>query len=102
MTTKLYGFLYKKLRDDLRDSSMFLDYSYCAKEEGEEELAKYFGTLAAERLNKSFKETHAMFENCAQKEEDLTKETVSVCLWEQIHEEMIEEYEHLLKRLAKL
>lgn len=102
MTTKLYGFLYKKLRDDLRDSSMFLDYSYCAKEEGEEELAKYFGTLAAERLNKSFKETHAMFENYAQKEEDLTKETVSVCLWEQIHEEMIEEYEHLLKRLAKL
>lgn len=102
MTTKLYGFLYKKLKDDLRDSDMLLDWAYCAKEDGEAELSKYFGTLAAERLNKSFKETHAMFENYAQKEEDLTRETVSVCLWDQIHEDMIEEYEHLLKRLAKL
>lgn len=65
MTTKLYGFLYKKLKDDLRDSDMLLDWSYCAKEDGEAELSKYFGTLAAERLNKSFKETHAMFENYA-------------------------------------
>ena len=62
------------------------------------EKQNYLSILAPQRLNKSFKETHAMFENYAQKEEDLSKETVSVCLWDQIHEDMIEEYE---QRLAK-
>lgn len=102
MTTKLYGFLYKKLRDDLKDSSMLLDWSYCVKEDGEAELAKYFGAAASERLNKSFKETHALFQNYAQQETDFEKESVSVCLWDEIHQEMEDEYEYLLKRLAKL
>ena len=102
MTTKYYKYLYKLMKDDLTDARAELDYAYCAKEDGEAELAKYFGTAASERLNKSFKETHALFQNYAQQEEELSEETVSVCLWDQIHEDMIEEYEHLLKRLAKL
>ena len=66
MTTKYYKYLYKLMKDDLSDARMELDYAYCAKEDGEAELAKYFGAAASERLNKSFKETHALFQNYAQ------------------------------------
>ncbi len=102
MNVKMYKFMYKILNDDLRDSEMLIDYSYCAKEEGEEELAKYFATKASERLNKSFKETHAMFENAVKKEENFDKECITKCLWDEIHEDMIETYEAQLKRIEKL
>ena len=84
------------MKDDLTDARMELDYAYCAKEDGEAELAKYFGTAASERLNKSFKETHALFQNYAQQETDFEKESVSMCLWDEIHQEMEDEYEYLL------
>lgn len=102
MTTKYYKYLYKLMKDDLTDARDELDYAYCAKEDGEAELAKYFGAAASERLNKSFKETHALFQNYAQQETDFEKESVSMCLWDEIHQEMEDEYEYLLKRLAKL
>lgn len=102
MMSKYYKFLYKKLSDDLKDSEALINWAYCAKEDGETELAKYFGETAAERLNNSFKATHAMFENYAKKEPDFSQETVSVCLWDEIHEEMMDKYSYLLKRLEKL
>lgn len=102
MNMKMYKFLYKLMKDDLADATMEIDYSYCAKEEGEEELAKYFATKASERLNKSFKETHAMFENAIKKEENFDKECVTKCLWDEIHKDMIDTYEAQLKRIEKL
>ena len=42
MTTKYYKYLYKLMKDDLTDARMELDQAYCAKEDGEAELAKYF------------------------------------------------------------
>ena len=102
MNVKMYKYLYKKMNDDIKDSEMLCDWSKVAKDEGEEELAKYFATKASERLNKSFKETHAMFENAVKKEEDFDKESITKCLWDEIHEDMIETYETQLKRIEKL
>lgn len=93
MNVKMYKYLYKLMKDDLADATIETDYAYCAKEEGEEELAKYFATKALERLNKSFKETHAMFENAVKKEENFDKECITKYLWDEIHEDMIETYE---------
>ena len=77
------------MNDDVRDSEMLCDWSKAAKDEGETELAKYFASSALERLNKSFKETHAMFENYAKKEEGFDKESVTKCLCYEIHQDLV-------------
>lgn len=102
MNIKMYKFLYKKMNDDIRDSEMLCDWSKVAKDEGEVELAKYFASSALERLNKSFKETHAMFENYAKKEEGFDKESVTKCLWDEIHQDLVDRYETCLKCIEKL
>ena len=43
-----------------------------------------------------------MFENAVKKEEDFDKKSITKCLWDEIHEDMIETYETQLKRIEKL
>jgi hypothetical protein len=47
--------------DDLKDAEMLIDYACRMKEEGLEDVAKYFAENAVYRLSKSFKEAHALF-----------------------------------------
>jgi hypothetical protein len=47
--------------DDLKDAEMLIDYACHMKEEGLEDVAKYFAENAVYRLSKSFKEAHALF-----------------------------------------
>lgn len=102
MNMKIYKYLYKKMCDDIKDSEMLCCWSQEMKEMGESELSKYFGSLALERLNKSFKETHAKFENYAAQETDFQADSITKYLWEEIHQELVERYEKCLKCLEKL
>ena len=99
--TKLYHFLYKKMADDLKDAGMLIDYACELKSEGCEDVAKYFAENAVYRLSKSFKEAHTLFETHASKEAGFSGDTVTHCLWDLRHEEMMECYEELAKKIEK-
>lgn len=90
------------MTDDLKDGEMLIDYACCLKEEGEETLAKLCLEDAAYRLTKSFKEFHNQFISSAQQEKGFNEETVATCLWDVQHEEMMEKYDNLIKRIEKI
>lgn len=77
MTTKYYKYLYKLMKDDLTDSRAELDYAYCAKEDGEAELAKYFGAAASERLNKK----HTLYFRIMRSKKQILKKKVFLCAY---------------------
>lgn len=85
-------YLYKMLRDDLKDAACELCYAEAAKEENEKSLMKYFGEAAAYRLNTSFTTTYTL----------LKEQAENTCLWEAVQQEIEEEHEHLQKRLEQL
>lgn len=90
------------MSDDLKDAEMLLDYACELKEEGHcDEVAKYFAECAASRLTKSFKESLTLFEGHAAKEAEFSGDSLTNCLWHARHEEMMEEYECLCKRIEK-
>ena len=75
--TKMYKYLYKKMYDDLKDAEMLIDYACHMKEEGLEDVAKYFAENAVYRLSKSFKEAHALFTTHATQEKGFTEEELT-------------------------
>ena len=70
--TKMYKYLYKKMHDDLKDADMLIDYACKMKEEGKEDIAKYFAENAMFRLTKSFKEAHTLLPHMRCKKKVLT------------------------------
>lgn len=100
--TKMYKYLYKKMNDDLKDAEMLIDYACKLKKEGgHDEVAKFFAESAVQRLSKSFKETHALFTTHANQEKGFGEETVTNCLWDVQHEQMMEWYEKIAKKIEK-
>ena len=99
--TKMYKYLYKKMYDDLKDADMLIDYAYKMKEEGKEDVGKYFAESALFRLAKSFKEAHALFGSHAQQEKGFGEENVSNCLWESQHEQLMEWHNCISKKIEK-
>lgn len=99
--TKMYKYLYKKMHDDLKDAEMLIEYAEKMKEEGREDVAKYFAENALFRLSKSFKEAHALFMTHAQQEKGFDEETVTNCLWHEQHEQMQEWHDKIAKKIEK-
>lgn len=100
--TKMYKYLYKKMHDDLKDAEMLIDYACELKKEGgHDEVAKFFAESAVQRLSKSFKETHALFTTHATQEKGFGEETVTNCLWDVQHEQMMDWYDKIAKKIEK-
>ena len=99
--TKMYKYLYKKMHDDLKDADMLIDYACKMKEEGKEDIAKHLAEGAVYRLSKSFKEAHALFVAHAQQEKGFGEETVTNCLWDTQHEQMMEWYTQISKKIER-
>ena len=100
--TKMYKYLYKKMHDDLNDAEMLIDYACELKQEaGHEDVAKYFAESAVHRLSKSFKEAHALFTAHATQEKGFGEETVTNCLWDVQHEQMMDWYDKIAKKVEK-
>ena len=99
--TKMYKYLYKKMYDDLKDAEMLIEYAEKMKEEGREDVAKYFAENAVFRLTKSFKEAHALFAANATQEKGFTEESVTHCLWDVQHEQMMDWYDKIAKKVEK-
>ena len=99
--TKMYKYLYKKMYDDLKDAEMLIDYACRMKEEEKEDVAKYFADNAAYRLNQSFKAAHTLFTTHAQQEKDFNEESVTNCLWDVQHEQMMDWYDKIAKKIEK-
>ena len=100
--TKMYKYLYKKMYDDLKDAEMLIDYAYELKKEGGyDEVAKFFAESAAFRLTKSFKEAHTLFTTHATQEKGFDEETVTNCLWNAQHEQMMDCYDKIAKKIEK-
>ena len=99
---KKFKALYKAMYDDLKDAEMMIKYAHDIREENLEdkiladELAKY----ASFRL-KHFMEFHTHFQNEAKKMKEITEETVSMCMWEETHEMMVEWYQHIKNKVEK-
>lgn len=99
---KKFKALYKAMYDDLKDAEMMIKYAHKIKEECKEdipladELAKY----ASFRLN-HFMEFHKLFEQEAKKKEVVSEETVSMCMWEETHEMMVEWYNSIKSKVNK-
>lgn len=100
--TKMYKYLYKKMYDDLKDAEMLIDYACHMKEEGLDDVAKYFAENAVYRLSKSFKEAHTLFTTHAAQEKGFTEESVTHCLWDVQHEQMMDWYDKIAKKIEKL
>lgn len=99
--TKMYRYLYKKMHDDLKDAEMLIGYAHKMSEEGQDDVAKYFAEQATYRLTKSFKESHELFKAHAMNEGDFNNETVTTCLWDVQHEQMMDWYEKIKKDIEK-
>ena len=100
--TKMYKYLYKKMHDDLKDAEMLIDYACELKHEaGHEDVAKYCAESAVHRLSKSFKEAHALFTAHATQEKGFGEETVTNCLWDVQHEQMLDWYDKIAKKVDK-
>ena len=100
--TKMYKYLYKKMHDDLKDAEMLIDYACELKHEaGHEDVAKYFAESAVHRLSKSFKEAHALFTAHATQEKGFGEETVTNCLWDVQHEQMMDWHDKIAKKVEK-
>lgn len=100
--TKMYKYLYKKMHDDLKDAEMLIDYACELKKEGgHDEVAKFFAESAALRLTKSFKETHSLFTSHSTQEKSFGEETVINCLWDAQHEQMMDWYDKIAKKIEK-
>ena len=100
--TKMYKYLYKKMYDDLKDAEMLIDYACkMREEEDKEDVAKYFAETALYRLSKSFKEAHALFTNHATHESGFEGETVTHCLWDVQHDQMVEWHDKIVKKIEK-
>ena len=99
--TKMYKYLYKKMHDDLKDADMLIDYACKMKEEGKEDVAKYFAENAMFRLTKSFKEAHNLFATYAKQEKGFDEESVTHCLWDEQHEQMVEWHDKIAKKIEK-
>lgn len=99
--TKMYKYLYKKMYDDLKDAEMLIEYAEKMKEEGHEDVAKYFAENAIFRLTKSFKEAHALFTAHATQEKGFTEESVTHCLWDAQHEQMLDWHDKIAKKIEK-
>lgn len=99
---KKFKALYKAMHDDLKDAEMMIKYAYEVREGKEEdkaladELAKY----ASFRLN-HFMEFHGLFQNEVKKMPEITQETVSMCMWKEVHEEMQEWCAHIKSKIEK-
>lgn len=99
---KKFKALYKAMHDDLKDSEMMIEYACGIREKHEEdkaladELAKY----AQYRLN-HFMEFHKLFQIEAKKMPAVTKESVSMCMWEETHEMMVEWYESIKSKIER-
>ena len=100
--TKKYKYLYKKMHDDLKDADMLIDYAYKMKEEGCTELAKYFAECAVNRITKSFKEAHTLFTTHATQEPNFNEDSVTHCLWDVQHEQMMEWHDSIIKKIEKI
>ena len=97
---KKFKALYKAMYDDLKDSEMMIKYAHEIKEKHVEDrvLADEIAKYADYRL-KHFMEFHALFQQEAKKTPAVTAETVSMCMWEETHEMMIEWYEHIKSKI---
>ena len=99
---KKFKALYKAMYDDLKDAEMMIKYACEVKEKHPEdkmladELAKY----ASYRLN-HFMEFHKLFQEEAKKMPNVTPETVSMCMWEETHEMMIDWYHKIKGKIEK-
>lgn len=99
--TKMYKMLYTKMYDDLKDAEMLIDYAYQMKEEKQDDVAKYFGESAAYRISKSFKDAHTLFTTHASQEKDFSEESITHCLWDAQHEQLLEWCEKITKKIEK-
>ena len=94
--------LYKAMYDDLKDAEMMIDYACEIIEEHEEdrpladELAKY----AQFRLE-HFMAFHKLFVDEAHKHKEVNEKTVEHCMWKEAHEQMVEWYEKIEKKVKK-
>jgi hypothetical protein len=80
---------------------MLIDYACHMKEEEKEDVAKYFADNALYRLNQSFKAAHTLFTTHAQQEKSFTEESVTHCLWDVQHEQMMDWYDKIAKKIEK-
>lgn len=71
------------------------------KEEEKEDVAKYFADNAAYRLNQSFKAAHTLFTTHAQQEKGFNEESVTNCLWDVQHEQMMDQHDKIAKKIEK-
>ena len=98
---KKYKALYYAMYDDLKDADMLIDDAYCIRKENvndqplADELAKY----SNERMN-HFDSFHTLFMKEAETSM-VQQETVSVCLWEETHEHMVEWAEDIKKKIKQ-
>lgn len=97
----MYKYLYKKMYDDLKDAEYLIDHACKLKEAGCEDVAKHMAECAVYRLSKSFKEAHALFTTHAAQEKDFNAETPVNCLWDVQHEQLMEWYDKIAKKVEK-
>lgn len=97
---KKFKALYKAMYDDLKDADMFIEYACdIVKHKDEDrplaaELAKYAQT----RLN-HFMDFHKLFVSEVKKVENVNKESVSNCMWEETHEHLQDWYQKIKKKI---
>lgn len=99
---KKYKALYQAMYDDLKDSEMMIDYAWEIRDEDSKDtdVADTIAKYAKQRLD-HFQEFHKIFQTHAMKETDVTKETVSQCMWDLAHEHMQEWYGKIEEKIKK-
>ena len=99
---KKYKALYTAMYDDLKDAEMMINYAWEIKEENSKDtdVADTIAKYAKYRLD-HFMEFHKIFQAHALKEESISKDSVSTCMWDLTHEHMQEWYDKIKGKIEK-
>ena len=94
--------LYKAMYDDLKDAEMMIKYACHIKEDHpeDEKLADELAKYASFRLDHCM-EFHKLFVEETKKMPQVTEETVSMCMWNETHEMMMEWYHSIKGKIEK-
>lgn len=99
---KKFKALYKGMYDDLKDAEMMIDYACDIRKENSEDkfLADEIAKYASYRLN-HFMDFHKLFQAEAGKQKEVSEKTVSMCMWEEMHQTMQDWYTKIKTKIEK-